>query len=351
MVIQGNFIDITEAKEARQKLDDMQTLESSILSSIPHVILGLEERDILFVNDEAEVVFGWKPEELIGRTTRILYRNDEEFEEVGNRVYPALEKQPTYKTELEFPCVRKDGREIFCRVTASRIGERLIKKKVVVTYEDITEKKKADQQLRESLLQIQKTMEGIVQSLGAVVERRDPYTSGHQQRVSQLACAIAVEMNLSQEQIDRIRIAALVHDIGKIHVPAEILSKPGLLGDIEFAIIKTHPQAGCDILKTIEFPWSVADIVLQHHERLNGSGYPLGIQGKDILLETKILSVADVVEAMASHRPYRPSRGIQKALEEIDKNREILYDPVVVDFCLKLFREKAFEFEQTGICF
>jgi PAS domain S-box-containing protein/putative nucleotidyltransferase with HDIG domain len=329
----------------------MRALESSILCSIPHVVLGLEERNILFVNDEVEVIFGWKPGELIGKTTRILYRNDEEFEEVGKLIYPVLEKQPIYKTELEFPCVRRDGREILCKVTASRIGEILLNRRIVVTYEDITDKKKAEQQLRESLMQIQKTMEGTVQSLGAVVEGRDPYTSGHQQRVSQLACAIAREMNLSQEQIDRIRIAALIHDIGKIQVPAEILSKPGLLGDIEFAIIKTHPQAGYDILKTIEFPWSVADIVLQHHERLNGSGYPLGIKGKDILLETKILSVADVVEAMCSHRPYRPSRGIQKALEEIDKNREILYDPAVVDFCLKLFRENAFEFEQTGICF
>jgi HD-GYP domain-containing protein (c-di-GMP phosphodiesterase class II) len=178
--------------------------------------------------------------------------------------------------------------------------------------------------------------------MAVVVETRDPYTAGHQRRVSDLARAIATEMNLSRGRIDGIRVMGSIHDIGKISVPAEILSKPTKLTDIEFGLIKAHSSAGYDILKEIEFPWPVAEIVLQHHEKLNGFGYPRGLKGNEILPEAKIICVADVVEAMASHRPYRPALGIEKALEEIFQNRGILYDPDVVDACLRLFREKGY---------
>ena len=174
---------------------------------------------------------------------------------------------------------------------------------------------------------------------------RDPYTAGHQRRVTQLAHAIANEMGLPEERIEGIRMAGLIHDLGKINVPAEILSKPGTLTELEYGLIQMHPQIGHDVLKTIDFPWPVAQTVLQHHERMNGSGYPQGLSGEDVLLEARILGVADVVEAMASHRPYRPPRGIDKALQEISQNRGILYDPEVVDICLKLFIEKGFTFE------
>jgi len=177
------------------------------------------------------------------------------------------------------------------------------------------------------------------------VEVKDPYTAGHQRRVGNLARAIANEMGLPQEQIEGIRMAGLIHDLGKISIPAEILSKPGRLSDFEWGMIKMHPQVGYDILGEIEFPWPVAQMVLQHHERMDGSGYPQGLAGEDILLEAKILGVADVVEAMASFRPYRPARGLDKALEEISQNRGGLYDPEVVDVCLKLFTEKGFAFE------
>jgi putative nucleotidyltransferase with HDIG domain len=175
------------------------------------------------------------------------------------------------------------------------------------------------------------------------VETKDAYTAGHQRRVANLARAIAAEMGLSPEQIDGIRMAAVIHDLGKISVPAEILSKPIGLNDLEYGLIKIHPQVGYDILKEIEFPWPVAQIVLQHHERMDGSGYPQGLLGEEIILEARILAVADVVEAMASHRPYRPPHGVDKALEEISRNRGILYDPEVVDACLKLFNEKGFK--------
>jgi putative nucleotidyltransferase with HDIG domain len=174
------------------------------------------------------------------------------------------------------------------------------------------------------------------------LEIRDPYTFGHQRRVTHLATAIAKEMALSPDQIEGIAVAGNLHDIGKINVPSEILNKPGKLSDIEFALIKSHPQAGYEIVKDIEFPWPVAEVLLQHHERMNGSGYPRGLAGGDILLEARIMAVADVVEAMASHRPYRPTLGIDKALEEIVQNKGILYDPDVVDACLKLFKEKGF---------
>jgi len=179
------------------------------------------------------------------------------------------------------------------------------------------------------------------------VETRDPYTAGHQRRVAGVACAIATEMNLPADQIDGIRMAAAIHDLGKISVPAEILSKPTKLTAIEFSLIKTHSQSGYDILKDIDFPWPVARIVLEHHERINGSGYPHGLARDNILMESRIMAVADVVESMASYRPYRPALGIDAALNEIEKNRGTLYDNAVVDACLRLIREKGFQLNGT----
>ena len=183
----------------------------------------------------------------------------------------------------------------------------------------------------------------MIQAIALTVETKDPYTAGHQRRVSDLARAIAQEMGVPIEKVDGVRMAGVLHDLGKISVPAEILSKPTKLTDIEYGLIKIHPQAGYDILKEVEFPWPIAQIVLQHHERLNGSGYPQGLKGDEILLEARIIMVADVVEAMASHRPYRPGLGLDKALGEISGNKGILYDPAVVDACLKLFTQKGFE--------
>ena len=207
------------------------------------------------------------------------------------------------------------------------------------------ERQRAEEELRQSYVKLQKVLEGTIHTLVSAIEMKDPYTAGHQRRVTRLACAIANEMSLLEERIEGIRMAGLIHDLGKINVPAEILSKPGGLNDLQYGLIKMHPQTGHDVLTEIEFPWPVAQIVLQHHERLDGSGYPHGLVDEEILLEARILAVADVVEAMASHRPYRPPRGLDKALEEISRNRGVLYDPEVVDVCLKLFAEKRFKFE------
>jgi response regulator RpfG family c-di-GMP phosphodiesterase len=199
--------------------------------------------------------------------------------------------------------------------------------------------------LQDSLINLRKAIDGIIQAIATTVEVRDPYTAGHQRRVAQLSRAIAIELNLQESVIEGVYMAGLIHDLGKISVPAEILSKPGCLTDPEFSIIKSHPQTAYDILKPIEFPWPIAEIVLQHHERMDGSGYPRGISGDYILLESRIISVADVVEALSSHRPYRPALGIEKALQEISSNMGKLYDLKVAEACLRLFREKRFNFE------
>lgn len=210
---------------------------------------------------------------------------------------------------------------------------------------DITERKETARRLEQSLRKLERTMEAVIQAISTTMETRDPYTAGHQKRVTQLASLLAKDLGLPAAQVAGIRVAGLLHDIGKISIPTEILSKPGQLTSTEMAMIRFHPSVGYDILKSIEFQWPVADIILQHHERLNGSGYPSGLSGDKILVEARILAVADVVEAMSSHRPYRPAVGRDKALEEIARNGGTLYDPVVVEACLMAFNEKGFTFE------
>lgn len=204
---------------------------------------------------------------------------------------------------------------------------------------------RAEHERHETLLR--QSLEQSVQTIAATLEARDPYTAGHQRRVAELSTAIAREMGLPEEQIQGIHFAAIIHDLGKIHIPAEILSKPSRLTDIEYLLIQTHPQEGYNILREVKFPWPIADIILQHHERLDGSGYPQGLSGDQILLESKIIGVADMVEAMSSHRPYRPGMGIEPTLDEIRRSRGKEYDANVVDACLSLFLEKGFSFSNS----
>lgn len=206
--------------------------------------------------------------------------------------------------------------------------------------------KRVREEHQQSLLRLERSMEATIKAMVTTLELRDPYTAGHELRVSQLAVAIARELGLPEDEIHGIQLASSVFDLGKIHIPAEILVKPGQLNELEFSIIKFHPQAGYDILKGIDFPWPVAEYVRQHHERLDGSGYPQGLKGEEILQGSKIVAVADVVEAMCSHRPYRAALGVDKALEELLVNRGKLYDPAAVDACVRLFREKGFAFER-----
>jgi putative nucleotidyltransferase with HDIG domain len=207
------------------------------------------------------------------------------------------------------------------------------------------ERKRLEEQLHRKDDQLQEMFISVVNALALAIEMKDPYTAAHQRWVTRLACAIAGEMNLSKEQVEGLHMAGLIHDIGKMDVPTEFLIKPGLLSEIEYEAIKVHPQSGYDIVRQIAFPWPVAQIILQHHERLDGTGYPQGLAGAEILLEARILAVADVVEAMASHRPYRDAHGLELATEEISRNRGSLYDPEVVDACLRVFKERKFTFE------
>ncbi|MCX5893242.1 MAG: PAS domain S-box protein, partial [Deltaproteobacteria bacterium] len=216
---------------------------------------------------------------------------------------------------------------------------------VVGSWLDITARKQAEAALGRSLEKIRQTLTDTVEVLATTVETRDPYTAGHQRRVAHLACALSREMGFTPDRIEGMRVLGYLHDLGKIAIPAEILSRPGKISALEFNIIKCHPQHGYDIIKNIEFPWPISQAILQHHERLNGSGYPAGLSDPEIILEARILMVADVVEAMASHRPYRPAKGIDAALEEIMRNRGVLYDGEVVDVCVKLFKQKRFKFD------
>jgi PAS domain S-box-containing protein/putative nucleotidyltransferase with HDIG domain len=210
------------------------------------------------------------------------------------------------------------------------------------TILEITKRKQAEEQEKKVVQTLKKAMRAMIQTLSMTVEIRDPYTAGHQQRVANLARAIAIEMGLEVIMVDSIGMASLIHDIGKISVPAEILSKPTKLSDIEYDLIKAHSPVGYDILKDMEFPWPIAQIIYQHHERIDGSGYPQGIKGNDILLEARVLALADVVEAMSSHRPYRPTLGLERALDEIREKRGMIYDSDVVDACFRLFQDKSF---------
>jgi PAS domain S-box-containing protein len=244
---------------------------------------------------------------------------------------------------LQLEMIRKDGTTVWTEVNLSLIrNENQQPTGILGVTRDITERKRTDEKLLLTLESLRKAFGATIQVLVSAVEVRDPYTAGHQIRSAELATAIATEMELSKAMTDGIRMAGSIHDIGKLSIPAEILSKPTKLTDIEFSLIKEHPLTGYEILKDVESPWPLAQIVYQHHERIDGSGYPRNLKGNDIILEARIMAVADVVEAMASHRPYRPALGIEVAIGEIEKNKGTLYDSDVADACLRIFREKNY---------
>ena len=244
---------------------------------------------------------------------------------------------PRYEVSI----LTRNSREVPVEMNVSRIDYDG-KPADMAIVRDITERKAAEEERQQSTKKLLQALREAIEAVAMTVEIRDPYTSGHQKRVTDLAASIAREMELTDDEIEAVQMSAVVHDIGKLYVPAELLAKPGILNEVELSMIKLHAQAGYDILKTVEFPWPIAQIVLQHHERLNGSGYPKGLKENEILLEAKILAVADVVESIASFRPYRPALGLDAALEEISRYRGQHYDMAAVDACLRLFREKGY---------
>jgi len=262
---------------------------------------------------------------------------------------PKIKADPGYNPVivLELEYYHKDGSTFWTESKFSIIRDASgTPVSILGEARNITDRKRAEDEREAAIRALQQTLSSMINTMSKIVEIRDPYTAGHQQRVAELSGAIAREMNLPDSKIESLVMAAKVHDIGKIYVPADLLNRPGKLSGIEMGLIKTHVQGSYDVLQNIEFSQPVAQMVFQHHERLDGSGYPNGLKGDKLLLEAKILAVADVVEAMISHRPYRPARGLDQALEEISGNSGVLYDAEVVDVCVKLFKEKGFEFQQ-----
>ena len=337
--IADSLAGIIERKRAADALQEGQRQQKALLDNIPD-IAWLKDKESRFIaaNEPFGKACGFEPEDLVGKTDLDIWPRDlaERYRADDKEVMESGKRK-----QVEEPLTDSEGKSLWIETIKTPIYDE--QGNVLGTAgiaRDITERKQSFERLR-------KALGATVQAIAVTVETRDPYTAGHQRRVADLARAIATEMGLTTDQIDSLRMAGIIHDLGKIAVPAEILSKPTKLTNVEFSLIKIHAQSGYDILKDIEFPWPIARMVLEHHERMDGSGYPNGLTGDKLLIESRILTVADVVESMASHRPYRPSLGIDAALAEIGKNRGILYDEAVVDACLRLFRGKDFQLKET----
>ncbi|MBN2040257.1 MAG: PAS domain S-box protein [Spirochaetes bacterium] len=334
--------DISVNLQLEESLKLQKTYFRQLFNNLPEAIAILDSQDrVIDVNSRFEKLFQYSISEIRNNSIHkfIVPRN---LQKESKLISSSAISYGTHETESIRVC--KDGKAIDVTIFAYPVIYNNKSIAIYHIYRDLSEFKESELELDKTLRKLRKAMGGIINAMVATVEVRDPYTAGHQQRVADLARAIAQEMGLPENEIDGIRMAGTLHDLGKVNIPAEILSKPGKLSDIEFSLIKMHPRVAYDILKEIDFPWPIADIVHQHHERIDGSGYPQGLKGKEILLSGRILTVADVVESIASHRPYRPALGIDKALEEINVKRGIYYDSEVVDACTKLFHENRFVF-------
>src|SRR5208337_561579 len=343
----GTGIDITKRKKTEEALKKSEEKYRNIFeNAIEGIYQSTIEGRFITVNAALARMAGYEsPEKLI-----------ESIKDMGTQLYVHPEDRKRFLEILEIREAKGfvEGFEVeFYKKNKSKfwvvINARTVKDeqgKILYTeglIEDITIRKHAGEQLLQTLDKLKKAVGTTIQVLISALEARDPYTASHQKRVADLARTIATEMGFSQDKIEGIRMAGSIHDIGKLSIPAEILVKPTKLTNLEYSLIKEHVKAGYEMLKDVESPWPLAEIVHQHHERMNGSGYPRNLKGDEIIPEARIMAVADVVEAMASHRPYRAALGIQTALEEIEKNKGLLYDDAVVDACLKLFREKGYQ--------
>lgn len=304
----------------------------------------------LYVSPSSEKLRGYTTQEMLDlpAAKHLTPSSIEKGLKVFTQELAKLEKDPDYATgatlELEF--YRKDGSTFWSENTFSLVKDDAGKPfGILGVGRDITERKKAEDELKKINERLQKAMIGAVETISMISELRDPYTAGHQNQVARLAAAIAEEMHLPEKKVGALKMAGTLHNIGKVSIPSEILSKPGHLNNIEFDMIRQHPIVGREILKSIDFPFPICRFVAEHHERMDGSGYPAGLKGEEISIEARILAVADVISAMGSHRPYRAALGMDKALEEITQNRGILYDPAVVDACIILFTQKGFNLE------
>ena len=330
---------------AYQKIKESEERFRSLSENAPDIIytLGING-EFSYINPAIEPILGYKPEDIIGKYFVDVARKEDVLKYIKSFKQVRDQKQ-TLKEEIAI-LLHKDGTERYFSISGAPnfdsegnfIG-------LVGIFKNLTDIRRSEMELKRSLEKLQLAMSSTIDAISMIVESRDPYTAGHQRRVAKLAVAIAQELGLTEERIELIRMGGLIHDIGKIYIPASILTKPSKLGDLEFAMMRSHPSVGYKILNKVDFIPVIVDIVHQHHERIDGLGYPLGISGDEIFLESKIVAVADTVEAMASNRPYRPARGITFALEEIRKQRGSTLDALVVDACLSLFERKGFNFK------
>ncbi len=329
--------DITERKQAEQALELSEIMFRSIAEQISEIIFVTDQTGVTtYASPAVEAITGYKPSEVIGRRF-IEFLAEEDIE----RAVSAFQEGLVIKTDylLEFRYRRKDG-TIFDSEVHVQYYE---KQGFIGLLRDITSRKAAEKRLSDSVMQLEHMMNGTLQVIANMVDAHDPYTAGHQRRVGIIASDIAREMGWPEEQCENLKLIGLVHDIGKIAIPAELLSKPGELSPIAYDLIKTHAEEGYQILKDIEFPVPIARIIREHHERMDGSGYPQGLKGDETLAESRILAVADVLDAISGHRPYRPSLGLEAAIREIETHRGSLFDPEVVDAMLRLIREKGYQ--------
>ena len=323
--------------EMEKKIRNNENRMTTILNSIADSVVVVNESGIIdYVNPSTEALLETGRDEMLGRSFHDAIK-------IGSDPNDGM-YLPLSMNYIEFNnYITTVSRSIPVDFTSTPLRQENGKASgAVIVVRDITQQVEYDRKIQESMDKLRRVLYGIVEAISKTVETRDPYTAGHQKRVADIAKEIAREMNLGRDIIESVDIAGQIHDLGKIAIPAEILNKPGRINHIEFELIKMHSQMGADILKNIDFPWPISDIVLQHHERFDGTGYPNGLKGEDILIQARILTVADVLEAMASHRPYRAALGIEAAFDELRQNRGIHFDPVVVDSCMRVFIEKGF---------
>ena len=330
---------------ARQSLLQCEAKYQAMLETVDDYITLVDRNFmLLWANRKAKEMFG---RDIVGKSCCEALYGKKDF--CGTRAscltQQAFRNNSSVKRHLLKTTIKNGSLRYFeghAKVVAwDNNGEPSVAVKI---YKDITERRQAEEELRDTMKMLRRNLAGTIQAIARTVETRDAYTAGHQRRTAEIARAIAFEMGLPKQVVDGIRMGGVIHDLGKISIPAEILSKPGKLSDSEFSLIKQHPQTGYEILREIDFKWPVADIVLQHHERIDGSGYPNSLMKDEILLEARILGVADIIEAMSSHRPYRPALGIDEAFGEITTKRGILYDPDVVDAAVALLTRREYKF-------
>ncbi len=325
---------VRHAMESRIRNNEARV--STILNNIVDAVVVMEENgDVSYVNDAASKILDTEKSFLLGKSAGdVIKIGSDSREEVSSYI-------PMGMDYFEFNnYLVTDKKKIPADFTSTPIRNdngRIAG--TVLVIRDITQQVEFEKRIQENLDAISRIMYGVIEAMTKAVETRDPYTAGHQQNVADIAVAIAKDMGLSRDVVESVNLAGQIHDLGKIAIPAEILSKPGKISELEYKMIQTHPQVGYDILKHIDFPWPIAEIIYQHHEKMDGTGYPQAFKGEEIFMEARIITVADVVEAMASHRPYRASLGIEAALFEIQKNKGKSFDPDVVESCIRIFEK------------